>query len=469
LKVLYAAAEALPYFKTGGLADVSRALPDALGRRGHDVRIIHPYYRGMPLGTQRQPELVLPVPWDGGVAAAEILLDAGDGTSAPAALVRQPALFEVDRPYDERAADRFAQGVRFAYFSRAVVAYAQAWGADVVHLNDWHTGLAPVYALLDAVDVPTIFAIHNLAYQGNYAAAILPHIGVPGDFFRTENGIEFFGNVSFMKGGIALADRLVTVSPTYAHQIRTPAHGAGFDGLLRFRHRLLHGILNGIDRDVWNPARDPFLPEPYHVRAIEGKDACRSALLADLGLDDGGPLIVAISRLVHQKGIDVLLRALPALVTLGARVVVLGDGDPVIEHGLASAAARFHGRVAAMASFDDPLAHRLYAAGDFLVMPSRYEPCGLGQMIAQRYGTPPIATRTGGLADTIADDRTGFLFDESEPDELIGAARRAIAQWRGDGWRTLQRRCMRLEWSWERAAEAYERVYALAAGSAANA
>jgi starch synthase len=468
LKILYAAAEALPYFKTGGLADVSRALPDALLARGHDVRLLHPYYRAMPLAGRLTSEMLLSVPWRDGTARTEILLDAPGGATAPAALVRQPALFEATAPYADAPGDPFGQAVRFAFFSRAVVAYARAWGADVVHVNDWHTGLVPLFALVDALDAPTVFAIHNLAYQGNFAPALLPALGVPLDMFRTENGVEFFGSASFMKAGITFADRLVTVSPTYARQIQTPAHGAGFDGLLRFRRRLLNGILNGIDRDAWNPARDAFLPAPYHARSLAGKEECRRAVFAEFGLLDDGPLFVAISRLVHQKGIDVLLHALPELVSLGASVVVLGDGDPAVERGLAAAARRFDGRIAVAAAFDEPLAHRLYAGADFLVMPSRYEPCGLGQMIAQRYGTPPLATRTGGLADTIEDGRTGFLFDEPQPAALVEAARRATAVWRSDAWPTLQRRCMRLDRSWQRAAEAYERVYDLASGSVAT-
>jgi starch synthase len=465
LKILFATAEALPYYKSGGLADVSRALPDALAQRGHDVRILHPYYRGVNLPRDLPVEGTLAVRWRHGTSHAELVIDEpGDGR-ATATLLRQPALFEEHAPYSDRPADPLAQGIRFAYFSRAVVAYARAWGAEVVHINDWHTGLVPLYALLDNLDAPTVFAIHNLAYQGNFAPAILPEIDVPAAYLRTENGVEFHGRVSFLKAGISLADRLVTVSPTYAREIQTPAFGGGLDGLLRFRRRLLHGILNGIDREVWNPARDPFLPRTYHVRALGGKDVCRAAVLEATGLEDGGPLLVAISRLVHQKGIDILLHAVPALIEMGARVIVLGDGDAVMERALDEVRRRFPRRLAAIAAFDDPLAHRLYAGGDFFVMPSRYEPCGLGQMIAQRYGAPPIATSTGGLADTIDDGRTGFLMENADVHSLMEAARRAIGEWRGSAWTTLRRRCMRLDWSWARSAEAYEHVYQMAMGA----
>jgi starch synthase len=464
LKILFATAESLPYFKAGGLADVSRALPNALAARGHEVRIVHPYYSGLPLAGAGRVEAELSVPWPDPLPPAELVRDTAVENGAPAVLIRQPALFEIGTPYGENSADPFALGVRFAYFARVVAAYARQWGADVVHLNDWPTGLVPVYALLDGLDAPTIFAIHNLAYQGNFPSTILSRIGIPAELFRTENGMEFFGQASFMKAGIALADRLVTVSPTYAREIQTPRHGAGFDGLLRFRRRVLHGILNGIDREIWNPATDVLLPSTYHVRMLAGKDVCRGAVLDELRLADGGPLLVAVSRLVHQKGIDVLLRALPGLMELGARVAVLGDGDAAVQRGLTEVGRRYRGRVAAVAAFDDPLAHRLYAGGDFFLMPSRYEPCGLGQMIAQRYGTPPIASRTGGLADTIYDGRTGFLLDGPSPPALVEAAGRAIAEWRGPGWNTLRRRCMRLDWSWDRSAATYLDLYTVAIG-----
>jgi starch synthase len=467
MKILYAAAEALPYFKTGGLADVSRALPDALHRLGHDVRIVHPLYRGTPHGPL-EFDRALGVPWPGGALGAEFLLDAPEA-AAPALLVRQPGFFETGDPYADDPYNPLGQGIRFAFFARAVITYARAWGADVVHLNDWHTGLAPLYALIDGCDAPTVYAVHNLAYQGNYPAAILDWIGVPRHFMRAENGVEFHGLVSFKKAGLSLADQLVTVSPSYAAEIRTPAHGNGFDGLLRFRHRALHGILNGIDRDVWNPAADPHLPHRYNARTLSRKDECREALLSELGLEDGGPLLVAVSRLVHQKGLDLLLAALPALVEWGFRVAVVGSGEPAVERGLARAAAALPGRVTWVGRFDDPLAHRMYAGGDFFVMPSRYEPCGLGQMIAQRYGTPPIARATGGLIDTVEHDRTGFLFQHADPGGLLWAADAALARWRADGWDTLRRRCMRLDWSWSRSAARYLDVYRLAHGSGAHA
>ena len=459
MKVLLAAAEAVPYYKTGGLGDVARALPDALRELGHDVRIIHPAYAH--LGA-RVPELTLErtlrLPWPGGARNAAFHLDQPSDAAA-AVLVRAPELFETFGPYEVPFGDGLAPGRRFAFFARAITAYARAWGADVLHLNDWQTGLAPVYALIDDLDVPTVFAIHNLAYQGNFDRALLPQIGVPPELYRTENGVEFHSQVSFMKAAIALADRLVTVSPTYAQEIQTDVFGAGLDGLLRFRRRDLTGILNGINTHVWDPARDEHLPHAFGPSSLARKDELRAALLAELELDDGGPVVAMVTRLAHQKGVDLVLEALDAFVARGVRLIVLGDGDPMIESALAAAERHHPRQVAAFFRFDDALAHRIYAGADFFLMPSRYEPCGLGQMIAQRYGAPPIARRTGGLEDTIVDGRTGFLFDDPTARSMLAAVERAVKVWRRRGWDALRRRCMKLDHSWSGSAQAYAALY----------
>jgi starch synthase len=378
-------------------------------------------------------------------------------------LLEQDAFFAVAQPYAE-APDLFALARRFAFFSRAVIAYAARWGADVVHLNDWQTGLAPLYAYLDGWDGATVFGIHNLPYQGNFPPAVLREIGVPEALFRTENGLEFYGRVSFMKAGLAFADRLVTVSPTYAKEIQTPEFGAGLDGLLRFRRRALHGILNGINPTHWDPARDASIPVPFEAGSIANKDENRTALLQELGLTDGGPLVVMVTRLAHQKGIDLVLGAMPRLLELGMRFALLGDGGPEYVAGFEHWASRAPERVACRFRFDDGLARRLYAGGDFFLMPSLYEPCGLGQMIAQRYGTVPVARRTGGLNDTIVDGRTGFLFDTPRPEALGATLERAAQAWRVRGWTPLRKQCMRLDRSWDRSARHYRELYRLAEG-----
>lgn len=469
MKVLFASAEALPYFKTGGLADVARSLPDALGDLDVDVRIIHPLYRSTAQRLPADlPATEATIRWPNGDLPARFLLHAGGSGHADAVLVEQPAFFDVAAPYAAAATDPLELGRRFAFFCRAIVAYALDWGADLVHLNDWPTGLVPAYALVDGLGAPTLFAVHNLAYQGNFPPELLAQVGVPFELFRTENGIEFFRLASFMKAGIALSDRIVTVSPTYAAEIRTPEYGAGFDGLLRYRRRALYGILNGIDTTAWNPARDPALPARYTAKKLDGKEENRAALLDECGLEDGGPLLVMVTRLAYQKGVDLVLHVLPDLLRLGARLAVLGDGEPAFSRILEQAAISAPDRVAMMHGFDDNLAHRLYAGGDFLLMPSRYEPCGLSQMIAQRYGTPPIVRQTGGLMDTVHDAKTGFTFREPTPEAAHHAIARGIASWRARGWNALRRRCMRLDWSWSRSAALYEQLYRLTLGQLAG-
>lgn len=465
MKILFATPEAVPYHKTGGLADVAESLPAALCERGHKVVLIHPLYRSVrKLGLPLRAGRAVRIPWPGGGMNVRFHEYAGEG-GPPAIFVEQPHFFEVDRPYEPTPRDPMAAGRRFALFCRAVTERARTLDADIVHLNDWQTGLVPLYGLLDGLPAATVFTIHNLAYQGNFSPALLPEIGVPASFHRTENGLEFYGQSSFLKGALALADRLVTVSPTYALEIQTPEFGAGMDGLLRFRRRVLHGILNGIDPTRWDPAHDPAVPRQYDARRLEEKDANREELLHELGLEGSGPLLVMITRLAEQKGIELVLAALDAILELGASLAILGDGPPHYEEAIADAVRRHPRRVAALFRFDDALARRLYAGGDFFLMPSIYEPCGLGQMIAQRFGTPPIVRRTGGLADTVEDGATGFSFGPADPRALVDAVARACRAWRARGWDVLRRRCMSLDWSWTRSAAAYEDVYRMAIGT----
>jgi starch synthase len=481
MKILVASAEALPYWKTGGLADVARSLPDALTALGHDVRIILPGYSfvGSRLrqdGEGPEHDATLLVPWPGGTVRAEVVLHRGAGDSAaltanmpagvsraaPAAFVQAPMFFDTDRPYDDVPGDALALGRRFAFFCRSVVAYANHWGADVVHLNDWHTGLVPAYGLVDGLHAATVFAIHNLAYQGNFAPALLHQVGLPPELMRTENGLEFHGHLCFVKGGLALADRLVTVSPTYAAEIQTPAAGNGLDGLLSHRRHLLTGILNGIDTATWDPRTDPLIPRQFSTGCMTGKAECRLALASSAGVNPAGPLLGMVTRLAHQKGIDILLGAMEPLLASGCSMVILGSGDPPLQQALAGAAARMPHRVAACFDFNEELAHLVYAGADLFLMPSRYEPCGLGQMIAQRYGTPPVARRTGGITDTVHDQATGFLFDEAAPHALVDAVQRARTLMGGPEWRALQLRCMQQDHSWGRSAAAYVDAYLLA-------
>ncbi len=465
-RVLFASSEALPYFKSGGLADVARSLPDALTRRGHEVRVIHPLYSSMRRGHMRfDDDVEISVPWVGGAIRVLTLLHHPRGR-APGVLLDHPAFSVTGSPYEDM--DAQATGRRFALFSRAVLHYAQQWGADIIHLNDWQTGLVPAYGLVDGISIPTLFSIHNLAYQGIFSPLILDQIGLPRELFRIENGLEFYGHVSFLKGGLALANRLATVSPTYAREIQTPEYGAGFDGLLRFRAHDLYGILNGIDAELWDPAHDDALSKSYDADTLTGKDENRAALLADFGMSAQQPLLVVVSRLVHQKGIDIVLGAIPDLLDAGVNLFVLGDGDAALQNQFQQLAHRFPERITAVYRFDEALARRLYAGGDFFLMPSRYEPCGLGQMIAQRYGTPPIVRATGGLRDTVTDGITGFCFKRATAHDLVTAVRRALTEWRGSAWDALRKRCMELDRSWRVSAEHYEDVYDYAIGPGAD-
>ncbi len=457
MRILFATSEAVPYWKTGGLADVARSLPDALVRRGHDVWLMLPLYadarRSIPLEEAGSASIA----WPGGTRTVRYFLH-HPPSGAPALFVDAPEAFDAPDPYASDPASPLEAGLRFALFSRAVVERARALGVDVVHANDWPTGLVPVYARIDGLEAPVVFAIHNLAYQGNFDPAILAAAGISESFF-TLDGLEFYGQASFLKAGLALADRLVTVSPTYAREIQTEAFGAGLHGLLAHRADRLQGILNGIDADHWNPATDPAIPARYDADSIERKEIDRDALLHELKLDGRGPVFAIVSRLVHQKGIDLVLAALPGMVRAGARLAALGTGDPALERALRDAADRYPRRVAAVIGFDDALARRIYAGSDFFLMPSRYEPCGLGQMIAQRYGTVPVVRHTGGLVDTVVDAVTGFAFLSPTADALLDAVVRACAAWNGSGWRDLQKRCMELDWSWTRSAAEYEALY----------
>ena len=464
MKILFASAEALPYFKTGGLADVARALPNALVARGHDVRVLIPGYRFIVGSDCASNQTELTVPWPTAKLRVSIELHDEQPGTAATAFVRTPGFFDTDQPYDPVPGDPLGLARRFALFCRAIIAYANHWGADVIHLNEWQTGFVPAYAQVDALAAATVFVIHNLAYQGNFPPPALSEIGIPALLYRTENGVEFHGQASFIKGGISLADRLVTVSATYAREIQTPGYGNGLDGLLTFRRRLLHGVVNGIDTTTWDPATDPLLPVGYDASGIDGKQASRAALLARTGVDGNGPILGVVSRLAYQKGVDLLLGAMTELLHAGCRVVVLGHGEPAFEHAIAAFAHSAPTRVAFQVGFDEPLAHLIYAGADFFVMPSLYEPCGLGQMIAQRYGTPPIARRTGGLNDTITDEVTGFLFTEPSARALVEAVRRALGRWQQPGWRALQLQCMAEDHSWIRPAAEYERIYKLALG-----
>lgn len=473
MKVLFLVSEIYPVIKTGGLGDVAGALPVALGELGVDVRVMLPAY---PAVLDAVEDLGEPVSLGDPLGAGEtrLLLGRLPDSGITAWLVHCPALY--DRPAgpygDAIGRDWPDNHLRFALLARAAATVGEVgallgWRPDVLHAHDWHSGLAPAYLHFRAGHRPaTVMTIHNLAFQGNFPAAVLGQVGLPPECFSIE-GVEFHNQVSFLKAGIRYSDRVTTVSPTYAREILTPALGCGFDGVLRQRGGEFRGILNGIDYRAWDPATDPLITRTYDAGHLARKDANKRALAERLGLADTpqGPLIGVVSRMTDQKGVDLILGALPSLLAMGARLALVGSGDPALEEAFKDAAAANPGRVGVRTGYDEPLAHQIQAGSDMLLVPSRFEPCGLTQLCALRYGTVPVVRRTGGLADTVIDasrgkEGSGFVFEAATPLALSGAVSRALAVYRKrPAWRALQRRAMEQDFSWSRAAREYLDLY----------
>jgi starch synthase len=479
MRVLYVTAELYPWVKSGGLGDVAAALPPALAAEGADVRLLLPGYPGFLDAFSGIADAVrLHTPF-----AAErirVAIAGLPGSGRLAYLVDQPALY--DRPggaYADPGGRDWPDNLRrFALFGWIAAALARGadrdWRPDIVHGHDWHAGLAPAYLAAEPPAdraVHTVFTIHNLAYHGLFPAALFPALGLPAGFFSID-GVEFYGDLSFIKAGLFYSDRLTTVSPTYAREIQTPAFGWGLEGLLRHRSGALIGILNGVDPQLWNPEHDPALPRAYGVGdAAAGKAAAKAALQARLGLAVGGeaPLFGVVSRLTPQKGLDLLLAALPGLVEGGAGLALLGAGDADLETGFAAAAAAYPGRVAVRIGYDVELAHLIVGASDIVLVPSRYEPCGLTQLYALRYGALPLVRRVGGLADTVVDatavsladgSATGFAFDAASPQALRAAIERSRNLFAERAlWRRMVRQAMTRDFSWAAAARQYLALY----------
>ena len=481
LRVLLVASEASPFANTGGLGDVAGALPRALRALGHDVRILMPRYRGVERHAAAIrtviPRLEVPV---GDRVVESALLGTETSGGVPVYFLQQDHYFDRDGLYGTGDDDYPDNCERFVFFCRGAVealialdeAGRDAWRPQIVHANDWQTGLLPVYLRTLYRDHPalaaiaTVFTIHNLAFQGAFWHHDMPLTGLGWDVF-TPAGIEFYGKLNFLKGGLVFSDLLTTVSRTYAAEIRTPEFGNGLDGVLEERAADLYGVVNGIDYEQWNPAKDPALARPYSAGEPEGKAVCRLALRRELGLDEGpGPLVAMVTRLAWQKGLDLALGSLPGMLDAGCRVALLGSGEAPIEEAWTQAAADHPGLVAVRIGYDPELASRMYAGGDCLLMPSRYEPCGLAQLIALRYGAVPVVRRTGGLADTVTEfdavrrTGTGFLFDALSADELLGAVRRAAAVWeRPELWGALVKNAMTEDFSWDASAREYATLY----------
>jgi starch synthase len=468
LKVLFMAAEAAPFVKVGGLGDVAGSLPAALAALGHDVRLALPGYGAIDWEYHR-PKLKarFAVPRDGVAVAGEAWETSSDGV--PVYLLTGPPIPKDQRIYGSSIDE---DAPKFLFFSLAALALCRelGWQPDVVHANDWHTGPA-VYRLAttgasDAFfrDTATLFTIHNLPYTGRGAGRFLQEWG----FGSNERLLLLpeWARDSLLGMGLASADVLTTVSPTYALEIRTPEGGYGLDGALRARSDRLHGVLNGIDTRSWDPATDRALSARFDADTLEERMLDRAALRKEAGLDpdERAPLLGMVSRLDWQKGFDIAMPALRRWLDSGGQLAVLGTGDEAIERELASLELGWRGRASVRFRFDPPYSRRIYAGADAVLIPSRYEPCGLTQMIAMRYGAVPVARRTGGLADTIVDaadpEGTGILFDGYDPTSVLHALERTVRVYaERDEWRELQRRGMKRDFSWGRSAREYEALY----------
>ncbi|MGB9691006.1 MAG: glycogen synthase GlgA [Candidatus Sumerlaeaceae bacterium] len=483
MRILLVSSEVEPFAKTGGLADVAGSLPLELARLGHDVRVAMPKYRAVDeLRFNLVPIL------------DEIIVRLGDTsyltqikrsyfpkTQVPVYFVQCHSCFDRDGLYQENGVDYHDNEVRFGVFCKAVIWLLKAldWMPDVIHCNDWQTALIPIFLHNDsevaAADpaftrMKVLYTIHNLAYQGLFELDSLKRLGLPLSLFTPEK-LEFYGKINLMKGGIVFADAVSTVSRRYAEEIQTPEFGCGLDGLLRQRRDRLYGIMNGIDYTIWDPQRDPHLPVHYSPKSLGGKTRCKKALQKELGLEENTdiPLVAMISRLDPQKGFDLVVEALEAIMAENLQFVLLGTGQPRYHEIFGEAAKRWPGRMSVNLRLDVPLSHRIEAGADIFLMPSRYEPCGLNQLYSMRYGTIPVVRHTGGLADSVTDacetnikagTATGFVFEDFSAHAMMEALRRAFSAYKKKPlWRQLQRTAMAQDFSWHASAKKYEDLF----------
>jgi starch synthase len=474
MKILFAASEAAPFAKTGGLADVAGSLPPAIASRGHEVHVVMPYYRQVARHASNLKHLAtFPVPIGTWEERCDVL-EGKMGRDVSVYFIRTDIYYDRPELYRTARTDYPDNAERFIFFSRAVLELCRAlnFSPDIIHCNDWQTGLVPLYLKTlyrksEALyKTKTVFTVHNLGYQGIFWHWDMRLTGLGWEVFTPE-GIEFWGKVNFLKAGLIYSDIITTVSKTYSREIQTPEYGYGLEGVLVNRAKDLFGIVNGLDYRTWDPARDRSIAKAYSASRLAGKALCRKALLKLIRLPGSdAPLIGMVTRLADQKGLDILTKALPEIMSLGVQLVILGTGDAKYHRILSEAAGRYSKNMRVLLRYDDALAKNLYAGCDMFLMPSHYEPCGLGQMIAMRYGAVPVVRRTGGLTDTVADynpktgQGTGFLFKEYSAPALIACLRRALEVYRdGNKWKRLMRNGMKQDFSWERSAEEYVKVY----------
>jgi starch synthase len=476
MKIALVSSEVAPFAKTGGLADVTGALPKYLAGLGAQVRVFLPFYRCVREKAQefhaKQALPTVDMDWAGRKRAFSIWEGRGEGFEAT--FLDQPEFFDRDGLYGTSAGDYPDNGDRYAFFSRACLEAMKATGfaPDVIHAHDWQSALVLAYKkyVFDAEPLfgrtKSLFTIHNMGYQGLFDRDILDRVGLPRSLFTMEN-LEFYGRVNFLKAGILYADAVSTVSIRYSQEIQTEEYGCGLDGLLRARSGVLFGVLNGVDYANWNPEMDKYLAARYRPNDLRGKAFCRQDLLKNFGLSaKGRPLVGMVTRLAAQKGLDILVEALDALKAMDLVLLILGTGDAAIEKSLTQAAQANPGHLSLKLGFDEALAHKIYAGCDFQLIPSRYEPCGLTQMYALKYGTIPIVRATGGLEDTIREfdsvgkKGNGFKFQEYSAAELVKAVERGLSVRESlPDWRAVRRNAMACDFSWGRSAQEYLKLY----------
>jgi starch synthase len=484
MRVLYITSEVYPFAKTGGLADVSAALPAALRELGIDVKLLVP---GYPQAIEQAPDPQNVLTLDNPLGCGEVRLLQTHLPQAdvPVWLVDCPALYgRSGGLYQSETGEEWPDNsLRFGLLNHVAAALAsepkRAWAPNLIHANDWHAGVVPLLLASRGRPHPaTLFTIHNLAYQGLFDAREMARLHLPESAYSV---MEFYGRISFLKAAIQSADAITTVSPTYASEILTPEYGCGLDGMLRERASILTGILNGVDYHIWDPRTDPYLACNYSARSVAAKSDCKRAIQMELGLklDAALPLMAFMSRLVHQKMPDVVLDVLPDLLEEGMQFVLVAEGENGYQTRFRELAARYPGRVAVRIGYREDLGHRLLSGADLLLHPSRFEPCGLVPIYAMRYGTIPLVRKSGGMADSVTDaspeairngTATGLAFQDPSMADLAACIRRALSLYRQPIlWRRIQAAAMRQDFSWKRSAQAYANLYHSLTGTPAQA
>ena len=478
LKILFLAPEVVPFAKSGGLADVAGSLPIALKKTGIDVRLVIPYYQTVKIKNIESRLAIkgLEIPLGKEKLRADIY-ESSLGKNIPVYLVEREDLYNRPNLYGNSAGDYYDNIERFSFFSHAALIAAQRlnFKPDIIHCHDWQTGLVPAllkgpYSNVDYFSsTSSVFTIHNLGYQGVFPANRLAVTGLDHDKFFHPEGLEYWGNISLLKSGIVFSDSITTVSPSYAKEIQTSEYGMGMEGLFQRRRESLYGILNGVDYDNWNPAKDPHIISNYSTRRMAGKIKCKEELIKEMKIDsafNNRPLIGVVSRLDAQKGLDLLIEILNDIFKLNVGLVILGDGDTNLKKAIKSAAVQNKGKMGVSFGFNESLSHRIIAGNDMFLIPSRYEPCGLTQMYALKYGSVPIVRAVGGLNDTIvqfdkgSDEGNGFKFHDYDAKALYRSIKQAVSLYDNSKiWKKLRSKGMKSNFSWNRSAGLYMEVY----------